>query len=110
MGSGFLKKKKQARLMQEQLGAMQQKLSSRLETIEVTGSAGNGLVEITLNGSNEMKKIKIRPDCVDPEDVEGLETLIKAAYDDASSKLKENSEESLGMVNGIPDMASLLNM
>jgi hypothetical protein len=110
MGSGFLKKKKQARFMQEQLGAMQEKLSSRLETIEVTGSSGNGLVEITLSGSNEMKKIKIRPDCVDPEDVEGLETLIKAAYEDASAKLKENSEQSLGLVDGIPDMSSLLHM
>lgn len=87
MGTGFAKKKKEARAMQEQLTKMQ----SNLQGMEVVGTAGNGLVTITLTGDNELKQIKIKPDCVDPEDVEGLEDLIKAAYQDASEKLKADS-------------------
>lgn len=86
MGTGFAKKKKEARLLQQQMSQLQ----NQLATIEATGTAGNGLVEITLNGENEMKKIKIKPECVDPEDVEGLEDLIKIAYKEAAKKIKEN--------------------
>lgn len=102
MGSGFLKKKKQARMFQEQLSSMQGALTQRLEQLEVTGSAGNGLVQVTLNGSHEMKKLSIKPECVDPEDIEGLETLIKAAYQDAYNQLKEQTES--------PSMADLPNL
>lgn len=109
MGSGFLKKKKQAKMMQAQLSSMQEKFSKQMDTMEVVGSAGNGLVNITLTGGNELKAIKINPECVDPEDVEGLETLIKAAYEDAMRKLKENSVDSFGL-QGMPDIASMLNL
>lgn len=102
MGSGFLKKKKQAKAFKQQLSQMQDDFLSKLETVEVTGVAGAGLVEIKINGAHEMKMIRIKPECVDPEDVEGLETLIKAAYMDASQKLKEQSEGS-----GIPALSDL---
>jgi len=92
MGSGFAKKKKQAKMMQQQLSMMQQQMAS----IEATGSAANGLVEITLSGEQEMKSIKIKPECVDPEDIEGLQDLIKAAYNDASKKLAAASSPSSG--------------
>ena len=107
MGSGFLKKKKQAKMMQAQFSNMQEELSQKLELLEVTGSSGSGLVEITLNGANEMKKIRIKPECVDAEDIEGLETLIKAAYNDACEKLKEQSDPS--NFAGMPDLSSMLN-
>lgn len=97
MGSGFLKKKKQAKLFQQQLSQMQDTISEKLENTEVTGAAGNGLVHITLNGANEMKRIQIKPECVDPEDIEGLETLIKAAYSDALTQLKEQTESPSAM-------------
>ena len=100
MGSGFLKKKKQAKMFQDQMSQMQEQLSQKLEQLEVTGTSGNGLVEITLNGAHEMKKIHIKPDCVDPEDVAGLEMLIKAAYQDATSQLQK-SQDSIGM----PDLS-----
>jgi len=103
MGSGFLKKKKQAKLFQQQLSQMQDTISEKLEAIEVTGAAGNGLVHITLTGSNEMKKIQIKPECVDPEDIEGLETLIRAAYNDAYAKLKEQTESPSAM-SGFPSL------
>src|SRR5689334_16835778 len=103
MGSGFLKKKKQAKLFQQQLSQMQDTISEKLETIEVTGTAANGLVHITLNGANEMRRVQIKPECVDPEDIEGLETLIKAAYGDALTKLKEQTESPAAM-SGFPSM------
>lgn len=103
MGSGFLKKKKQARLFQEQMSSMQSAISQQLEQMEVTGSAGNGLVQITLSGSNELKKIKIKPECVDPDDIEGLETLIRAAYQDAYQALQEKTQSpSMADFPGMP--------
>jgi DNA-binding YbaB/EbfC family protein len=87
MGSGFSKMKKQARQFQEQMSKMQEEM----EKMEVSGSAGNGLVEVTLTGDNKLKKLKIRPECVDPDDIEGLEDLITAAFNEASGKLQENS-------------------
>lgn len=87
MGSGFAKKKKQAKMLQEQMS----KFQSQMQHSEFDGSAGNGLVTLTLSGEGEMKRIKIKPDCVDPDDVEGLEALIKAAYQDAYAKSKASA-------------------
>lgn len=93
-------------MFQQQISQMQEQLSERLETMEVVGSSGNGLVSITLSGTNEMKRIAIKKECVDPEDIEGLEVLIKAAYNDANAKLKEQTEApSLG--GGLPDLSML---
>lgn len=96
MGTGFAKKKKQAKLFQEQMTKMQ----TEIQNVEVTGEAGQGLVSITLNGDNEMKRIKIKPECVDPEDVEGLEDLIRAAYNQACEKLKQETTK------GMPNMGT----
>jgi DNA-binding YbaB/EbfC family protein len=84
MGTGFSKQKKQAKMMQQQISDLQ----TKMENTEVVGTAGNGLVTITLTGDSVMKSIKIKPECVDPEDVEGLESLVKAAYSDAQKKIK----------------------
>jgi hypothetical protein len=80
MGSGFSKMKKQARMMQEQMTQMRDKLQSTL----VEGSAGNGLVTVVLNGEKELKKITIKPETL--SDVEGLQDLIVAAFEDAAQK------------------------
>lgn len=106
MGSGFLKKKKQAKMFQQQLSQMQDSLSDKLEQMEVTGSAGNGLVTVTLSGTHEVKKLHIKPECVDPEDVEGLETLIKAAFNDAAEQLKKMNESD-SLAGGLPDLSML---
>lgn len=96
MGSGFSKMKKQARLMQEQYSQMQEEMRNK----RVTGVSGNGLVSITLDGSGKMQEIKIKPDCVDPEDIEGLEDLIKAAFEEASSQLDSEGQGDLGAMMG----------
>ncbi len=100
MGSGFAKKKKQAKMLQQQFG----KIQEQLQNSEFVGSAGNGLVTITLSGEHEIKQLKIKPECVDKEDIEGLEDLIKAAYKDAASKIKS---ESMGSMPGMPDLSGL---
>lgn len=87
MGSGFARKKKEAKLMQQQFSQIQEQMSN----MEITGTAGGGLVVITLSGDGEMKSIKIKPECADKDDIEGLEILIKAAHADAQKKLKEHS-------------------
>lgn len=107
MGSGFLKKKKQARLMQEQFSQMQEKFSTQLEGVTVRGSAGNGLVEVVLTGSGDLQSIHIKPECVDPQDIEGLEVLIKAAFDDGAARLKAQSEQAMNL-QGMGNLASML--
>lgn len=87
MGSGYSKMKKQARQFQEQMAKMQEDM----EKLEVQGGAGNGLVEVTLSGDGTPKKLSIKPECVDPEDIEVLQDLIMAAFKDAQAKIQENS-------------------
>lgn len=101
MGSGFSKKKKQARLLQEQLG----KIQNEMQNAEYSGQAGNGLVQITIGGDQKVKQLKVHPDCVDREDVEGLESLLKAAIDEALAKM--NQSGSAGEAGGLPDLGSL---
>lgn len=106
MGSGFAKKKKEARHFQEQLSKMQHTLTTQMANAEVEGSAGNGLVKIILSGTGDMKRIRINPECVDKEDIEGLEALIKAAHTDAFKKVQSLAESSSDLAN-IPDLSQL---
>jgi nucleoid-associated protein EbfC len=108
MGTGFSKKKKQAKQLQEQFAKMQEEMKNT----EVEGQAGNGLVKVKLNGECKLTGITINPECVDPEDVEGLEDLIKAAYDDAAAQLEKSSGSMPGAggmpsMPGMPDLSSL---
>lgn len=101
MGSGFSKQKKQMRAMQDSLSTFQ----NMLKETTVEGQAGNGLVKLTLNGNHEIKKLTIDPKCVDPEDVDGLQDLITAAYEDANKKLADStSSMGGGMLGGLGGM------
>lgn len=75
--------------MQEQMAKAQQEL----EDAEIDGSAGGGLVTVTVNGNGALRALSIKPEAVDPDDVEMLEDLIIAAYNDASAKAKEMKDE-----------------
>ncbi len=98
MGTGFAKKKKQAKAMQEQLS----KLQDDMKNAAATGSAGGGMVEVTLNGQYELVNLKIKKECVDPEDVEGLVDLIKVSFNDAHQKLKATQTSPL---QGFPGLS-----
>lgn len=82
MGSGYSKIKKQQKAMQAQMADMQKDLESK----EIIGSSEGGLVKVTLSGTKVFKKITINPDCVDSDDVEGLQDLIASAFKDAEEK------------------------
>jgi nucleoid-associated protein EbfC len=83
---------KQAQKMQQQLAAAQ----AELALAEVTGSAGGGLVTVTMTASGEFRSVTIDPSAVDPEDVETLEDLILAAARNATESARELTEEKMG--------------
>lgn len=89
MGSGFSKMKKQAKLF----GAQYEKMQEELRKLEASGSAGNGLVTIVLNGEHQIKSITIKPDCIRPDDPEGLQDLIIAAHNEAAHKIAAQSQQ-----------------
>ena len=66
-----------------------------MRSLEVTGSAGNGLVTLVMNGEHEIKNLQIKPECVDKNDVEGLQDLIRAAHADALQKINAQSQSAL---------------
>lgn len=92
--------KKQARMMQDQYAKMREEMQNK----EVTGTSGNGLVTVKLSGEKKLLSIKIKPECVDPEDIEGLEDLIKAAFEAAASQLDDEMEggDLSNMVSSLP--------
>lgn len=96
MGSGFSKMKKQARLMEAQYEKMRAELKNQI----FTGTSGGGLVTVVLTGEKELKEIKIKPDCVDPQDVEGLQDLILAAHAEALKASTQQSNQ-LGSFGGM---------
>ncbi len=87
---------KQAQEMQEKMGEMQE----RLATIEVEGSSGAGLVSVTLSGKSEMRRIKINPTLLEPNETEVLEDLIVAATNDARTRLESRMQEEISKVTG----------
>ena len=84
---------KQAQKMQEQM----QKAQEELEETEVEGTAGGELVTVTLNGKKKLLGVSIKPEAVDPDDIEMLEDLIVAAYNDAYEQAEELANEKLPM-------------
>lgn len=87
---------KQAQVMQKKMQEAQEKLAAS----EVTGSAANGLISLTLNGKSEMKKISIDKSLVSSNDVEMLEDLLLVAYNDAHSKVEALAEEGMKDATG----------
>jgi nucleoid-associated protein EbfC len=87
---------KQAQQMQAKMGEMQAKMSE----LEVTGASGGGMLKVVLNGKYELKSIKIDKALVDPEDVEVLEDLIVAAFNDAKTKAETAMQEEMAKVTG----------
>lgn len=90
---------KQAQQMQQRMQEMQAELEQR----EVQGSAGGGMVVVTLNGKSELRGVKIDPSLLVPDEVEVLEDLIKAAHADAKTRAdREMAEEMQKLTAGLP--------
>lgn len=86
----------QARKMQEQLMAAQQKAA---ET-EVTASAGGGAVKVTVSGTMRLTKLEIDPETLDPEDVEMLQDMVLAAVNDALDSAEQVANQQLSAITG----------
>ena len=69
---------------------------SELESTEVTGSAGGGMVQVTASGGGEVRGVRIDPQAVDPDDVEMLQDMVLAAVTDALRRAKELQGERMG--------------
>ena len=87
---------KQAQQMQQKMAEMQ----AQLEAVEMTGMAGAGMVRLTLNGKGEVKKLAIDKAVVDPAEVEVLEDLIVAAFNDAKQKVNAHTESEMQKLTG----------
>jgi len=87
----------QAQRMQENMQRAQEELAKA----EVTGSAGGGMVTVTLTGRNECRKVRIDPSVL--ADPEMAEDLVAAAFNDAANKVSALSQEKLGAATaGMP--------
>lgn len=87
---------KQAQKMQEDMATLQADLDER----EYSATSGGGMVEVTVNGKHEITKLSIKPDVVDPDDIEMLEDLVTAAVNEALRNIAETSEAEMGKLTG----------
>lgn len=94
---------KQAQKMQENIG----KLQEELETREYTVTSGGGMVEVHITGKREIQSIQIKPEAVDPDDIEMLQDLIVAGVNEAIRKVDETSSQEMEKVTGGMNMPGL---
>ena len=86
--------------MAQKMQADMAKAQAELADATVEGTAGGGAVVVVLTGTQDLKDIKISKDAVDPDDVETLQDLIRAAFNDALTKSRELAAQRLGSVTG----------
>jgi nucleoid-associated protein EbfC len=87
----------QAQQMQQQLIAAQAQAAEQVHE----GVAGGGAVRVSVTGAMDFQSVTIRPDAVDPDDVEMLQDLVLAALHDAVGKVNAAQQESLGGLGGM---------
>ena len=87
---------KQAQRMQRQMEESQKEM----ETKEFTAKAGGGAVEATVTGKKEVVSVKISEEAVDPDDVETLEDMVKAAVNEALKQADAANAEMMGRMTG----------
>jgi DNA-binding YbaB/EbfC family protein len=86
----------QAQAMQKKMMEMQQ----QLDTLEVEGQSGAGMVKVMLSGKSDMKRIKIDASLCDPNEIDMLEDLIVAAFNDARKKVEDAAAQQMASVTG----------
>ena len=87
---------KQAQEMQSKMAEMQAKLGD----MEIGGASGGGMVTATLNGKGELRRLKIDPSLAVPDEIEVLEDLVVAAFNDAKVKVEARVAEEMKKVTG----------
>ena len=88
--------------MMKQAQEMQQRLQKQMGDMRVEATAGGGMVTVVINGTKQLQSITIDPEVVSKEDVEMLQDLIVAAFNDAARKVDEQLGQSMsGLMGGI---------
>ena len=93
---------KQAQRMQANIAKLQEELEAR----EYEASAGGGMVNVRANGKKELLSIEIKPEAVDPDDVEMLQDLVVSAVNEALRQANDAMENSMNGVTGGLDLSS----
>lgn len=94
----------------QQVQEAQKKLQEELGAMRITASSGGGMVEVTLDGTKQMISMKIDPQAVNAEDVEMLQDLIVAAFNEAFRRVDEEAAQKMGSLTGnlkIPGLGNL---
>jgi DNA_YbaB_EbfC: DNA-binding protein, YbaB/EbfC family len=87
----------------QQMQAMQRKmevLQAEIEEKEVTTTAGGGAVTVTVSGKKEVTDLVLKPEVVDPEDIEMLQDLIMVAVNEGLRQIEEISNSEMGKLTG----------
>lgn len=82
---------RQAQKMQEDM----KRIREEIDNTEYTSTVGGGMVEVCMLGNKTMKRVKIKPEVVDPDDVEMLEDLVTSAVNDCLNKITEDEKNKL---------------
>ena len=88
---------RQAQKMQEEMA----KAKQELEQTEFSSSVGGGMVEVVMKGDRTMQSIKIKPEVVDPDDVEMLEDLVLSAVNDCLGQISRKEKDVLPSIPGM---------
>ena len=97
MGGGGMQKQMQ------QMQAMQRKMEqvqAEIDEMETTATSGGGAVTVKMSGKKELQEIKLKPEVVDPDDIEMLEDYITIAVNEAMKNIAETSEKEMGAITG----------
>ena len=104
MGGGNMQQlARQAQKLQQQMTKMQEELEAR----EYEASAGGGVVTVKVNGKKELLALEIKPEAVDPDDVEMLQDLVLAAVNEALRTASETMEREMSKLTGGMSMPGL---
>ena len=95
---------KQAQQMQADMARVQAELEERVETV----TAGGGAITVTVSGKKEIKEIIIKPEVVDPDDVEMLQDLIVAAVNEAIRKIEDVTNAEMAKITGGINLPGLM--
>ena len=87
---------KQAQKMQEDMAALQEDLDGR----EYDISAGGGVVGVKINGKKEILSIDIKPEIVDPDDIETLSDILVAAVNEAIKRVEDTNSSEMAKITG----------
>ena len=87
---------KQAQDLQKKMAEAQKKV----ESIEAEGTSGGGLIKIIIDGKNNVKSVKIDDSLISKEDVEILEDLILAAFNDGKEKIQKKISDEMSSITG----------